>query len=160
MVADAGSAVIAILGAVRRLRKLWVLCLTLGLFALALPAASLAGGSAGDQQYTDPFGGGGGSSATTSQTTTASAPPPTTAAAPPATTPADTTPVETTPATTPDATTAVSPTPDTGVVTTDPTGGSAGTLPYTGYPAWMAGGFGVVMLVSGLTLRRRSRTER
>src|ERR1700761_6164281 len=86
----------------RRSRLLIAACLTLGVLALALPAASLAGGSAGDQQYTHPFGGGAAQPAQTSTTsaappTTTSAPPASsTAAAPPATTPAA--PVQTTPA--------------------------------------------------------------
>jgi hypothetical protein len=145
-----------ILAHVRRPRLLIAVCLTLGLLALALPAASLAGGSAGDQQYTDPFGGG---AAKPAQTTTASAPPATatqtaTATAPPAATappqtnpPATTTPVAPAAgASDPPATTADSST------TADP----PATLPMTGYSAWMAGGFGAVMLASGFALRRRA----
>jgi hypothetical protein len=142
---------------VRRPRHLIAVCLTLGLLALALPAVSLAGGSAGDQQYTDPFGGGGGSSATTTQPTTTSAPP-ATATTPPATTPPATTPpATTTPATTTPETTPAAPA-DTGPISADPS--ATTTLPYTGYPAWMAAGFGVAMLGAGLTLRRRARPER
>jgi hypothetical protein len=146
-----------ILAHVHRPRLLIAVCLTLGLLALALPAASLAGGSAGDQQYTDPFGGG---AAKPAQTTTASTPaststpvaPPatTTAAAPPATTPAA--PAQTTPV----APAAANPTAPDPTATTATSSDPPATLPMTGYSAWMAGGFGAVMLASGLALRRRA----
>ena len=66
----------------RRPRHALVVLLVLGLLGFALPALALAagGGSAGDQQYTDPFGGSG--SATTTHRTTTSAPAPTTSSAP------------------------------------------------------------------------------
>jgi hypothetical protein len=144
-----------ILADVRRPRLLIAVCLTLGLLALALPAASLAGGSAGDQQYTDPFGGG---AAQPAQTTTASAPPATTTQAPTATAPATTAPPQTNPpaTTTPVAPAAGATDPPATTADSSTTADPPATLPMTGYSAWMAGGFGVVMLASGFALRRRA----
>ena len=73
-------------GPMRDARHLAILLVILGALLLALPAAALAG-SAGDNQYTNPFGGGGSGSSSTS-----SAPPATTTSAAPAT---STTPVAT-----------------------------------------------------------------
>lgn len=111
----------------------------LGVIAVALvvPALSLAGGSAGNQQYTDPFGSGSGS------TTTHAAAPSTTASPPPATTP------ETTAATVAATTTAADPTAT--AATT-----SSGTLPHTGYDLWTGVGFGVTLIAAGIVLRRRT----
>lgn len=121
-----------------------VACLLLGLLALGAPAVALAGGSAGDQQYTDPFGAG---------TTTTSAARDTATATTPATTPAS----ATTPAATP---TAADPAPaqtSTGSQPTATVAGTASSLPYTGYDTWMAAGFGAVMLATGLGLRLQAR---
>jgi LPXTG-motif cell wall-anchored protein len=134
-------------------RHLAVLLVVLGALALAVPAVALAGGSAGDNQYTNPFGGGTTSqptSTTPPQTSSTTAPQTTTSAAPAATTvsPATaTTSVVTT--SDPTATAAASP----GVGTT--TGGKA--LPRTGYADWELAGFGLVMIAGGLVIRRRSR---
>jgi hypothetical protein len=137
--------------AVPGLRKIVSYLLLLGALVLAVPAVTLAagGGSAGDQQYTDPFAtqpGSGSShkSTTPSTTTTAAAPATTTTAPAPVTTttaPATASSDPTT-ATTPTATTASNP--------------SAKTLPYTGYDSWLAGGFGLVMAGAGLGLRRKA----
>jgi LPXTG-motif cell wall-anchored protein len=122
--------------------------LVLGALALSIPAATLAsgGGSAGDQQYTDPFAGSSTPTASTHTTTHAqtTTPPPTTSAAPPATV---------TPTTVSTAT---------GTLNADPSGMPTATaagsqLPYTGYDSWLAGGFGFAMVSAGLVLRRRTR---
>ncbi len=57
--ACATAITVAILARVRALRWLVTCMLLLGALALAIPAVTLAsgGGSAGDQQYTDPFAG-------------------------------------------------------------------------------------------------------
>ena len=123
--------------------------LLLGAVALSIPAVTLAaggGGSAGDQQYTDPFGG----TSTPSSTTHATATPTT-----PATTNAPTT---SAPAST---VAASSTTSAAGTLTSDPgsmpTATTAGNqLPYTGYDIWLAGAFGFAMVGGGLLLRRRT----
>jgi LPXTG-motif cell wall-anchored protein len=126
--------------------------LVLGALALSIPAATLAsgGGSAGDQQYTDPFAGTSTPTASTHTTTHAqtTTPQPTTSAAPPATV-APTT-VSTVTGTM------------TGTLIADPSGmptatAASGQLPYTGYDSWLAGGFGFAMVSAGLVLRRRTR---
>ena len=145
----------------RRPRLLTVACcLVLAVACLGAPAIALAGGSAGDQQYTDPFSGGspGGGSATATapaQTETATAPAQTTPAESPDTTPAPTAPADTTPS----ETTPVEPStePDPTATVAAP---STGTLPYTGYAAWTAAGFGAVLLGAGLALRLRTRPAR
>jgi hypothetical protein len=134
------------------------------LVALAVPAVSFAGGSAGDQQYTDPFAGssgGGGSGSHTASTTTSSpatttsspAPAQTTASEAPSTTPA----VSTSPA---DPTTAAAVPTTAGEPTATVAGGSSRTLPYTGYDAWTAVGFGLTLVVGGAAMRWRLRTRR
>ena len=147
----AGS--IAILRAMRDARHLATLLVVLGAFALAVPTIALAGGSAGNNQYTNPFGPG-----TTSQPTTTAPPhtssttPPqtTTASAPPSTSVApDTATVSAVTTSDPTATAAASPR----VGTTTATKG----LPYTGYAGWDIAGFGLVMIAGGFVIRRRSR---
>ena len=112
---------------------------------LAGPAVALAqgGGSAGDQQYTDPFGGGGPKTHTTHTTTQAqtTTQAPTTTSAPP---------TASAPAVTPAAAPAA----------TDPTATAAGagkTLPYTGLDLWTVAGFGITLTASGLLIRTRTR---
>jgi hypothetical protein len=133
--------------------------LLLILVALAVPAVSLAGGSAGDQQYTDPFGGSSGSGSHSASTSTPS-PAPTTSS------PAQTTP-SAAPSTTPAASTnSADPTTAAAVPTTagEPTatmaGGPSTTLPYTGYDAWTAVGFGLTLLAGGAALRWHLRARR
>jgi hypothetical protein len=123
----------------------------LGVLALAAPAVTLAGGggSAGDQQYTDPFAhthSSASSHKSTTTSTTTNAPAPATATP---TTPATTTTpaAPSTPTTDPTATIA-------STTTTPPT--SAKTLPYTGYDGWLAGAFGLVLAAAGLGLRRKA----
>jgi hypothetical protein len=121
--------------------------IVLGLLAMLTPALSLAaggGGSAGDQQYTDPFAGtpagkakGSGGSSSTASTPS------------PASTTVTSVATATTPTTTPTATTAAG-------TSSDPIGRSR-TLPYTGFESWEAAGFGLVLLVGGLGLRRGTR---
>lgn len=115
----------------------------IGVLALSVPAVTVAsggGGSAGDQQYTDPFAG---TSTPTSATHTTTSAPTTPAA--PATTAA--------PATSP-------PVQPTTTIDSDPTATMASTsanqLPYTGYDGWLAATFGFVMVAGGLILRRRT----
>jgi cytoskeletal protein RodZ len=139
-------------------RHLAALLVVLGALALAVPAVALAGGSAGNNQYTNPFGGGTTPQPTTTtppQTSSTAAPQPTTSAAPPATTQSPgtaTTSVVTTSdptATSEPTATAASP----GVGTT--TGGTG--LPRTGYAVWELAGFGLVMVAGGFVIRRRGR---
>lgn len=138
----------------RRPRHAFLVLLILGLAGFAVPAVTLAagGGSAGDQQYTDPFGGSGGGRATkTTATSTAPTPPPTT---PPATTPP-----ATAPATAP-ATTAPAPAPG---ATSTPTavaatsGRKGKTLPFTGYDGRLAALLGAGLVLGGAGLRIRLR---
>lgn len=105
-----------------RLRLLAALAVVV---VLALPVAALAG-SAGDNQYSDPFGN---SSPTQTQTTTTpSAPAPSQPVATP------------TASTQPTATTA---------------SGSSGQLPRTGLDLRVVGGAGVLLIAGGLLLRRK-----
>jgi LPXTG-motif cell wall-anchored protein len=127
--------------------------LLLGALALAVPAVTLAsgGGSAGDQQYTDPFAGtpAPGKSKTTSTTsapTTTSAPPSSTA--PPAVAPSTT-------SATPVASTQTSSDPTTPTATI--ASSTAGQLPRTGYDSWLAGVAGFALMGGGLALRARLR---
>jgi LPXTG-motif cell wall-anchored protein len=125
--------------------------LVIGVLALSVPAVTLAAGgsgSAGDQQYTDPFAG---TSTPTSAAHTTSAPTATaipTTTAPPAGAPT-TSVTQTTP----------SPASATGTTISDPTATMASTsahqLPYTGYDGWLAAAFGFAMVTGGLVLRRR-----
>jgi hypothetical protein len=116
--------------------------LVIGMLALSVPAVTLAsgggGGSAGDQQYTDPFAG---TPTSSSHTTTATAP--ASSAPTPTVAPATgTTTAQLTAGTTPTATIAAT---------------AANQLPYTGYDAWLAAGFGLAMVAGGLGLRYRTR---
>ena len=125
--------------------------LLLGALALAIPAVTLAsgGGSAGDQQYTDPFAGTPPPSKSKTKTT-ATAPSSPTSTAPVATasttTPASATPVASTSSssdpTTPTATIASS---------------TAGTLPHTGYDDWLPAALGFALVGGGLLIRVRLR---
>ena len=121
--------------------------------ALAVPAATLAanGGSAGDQQYTDPFAGT--PAPTSTQTSTTPAPAPATATAPVASTPSAGTPapVTATPAASPAAGS------ETPAATTTPVPTHPTELPFTGYDSWLAAGLGAAMVAGGLVLRRRAR---
>jgi hypothetical protein len=126
--------------------RLVTLLLVAGALALAVPAVTLAsgGGSAGDQQYTDPFAGS--TTPTSASHTTTSAPPtstaaPTTTSAPPPT--ATVAPASTT-------------TPATAADPTTPTATTA-QLPYTGYDGWVAGLCGFALVSGGLVLRHRVR---
>jgi hypothetical protein len=96
-------------------------------FALTFPAAALAD-SAGDNQYSDPFG-----------NTTPSAPAQTNTTTTPAATPA---PATSTPATT---------TSSSSSTKTDP----SAQLPRTGLDLRLVGGAGILLLGAGLLLRRR-----
>jgi len=136
---------------------MFLLLLILGLAGFAVPAATLAagGGSAGDQQYTDPFGGSGGGKATkTTATSTATAPAPAPAPAPAATTPPATTPTTSTPAPTGSGTTG---TPTAVAATSAKTGKTGKTLPFTGYDGRLAALLGAGLVLGGAGLRIRLR---
>ena len=117
--------------------------IVLGLLATVVPAAALAnGGSAGDNQYVDPLAGvhshsgkSGSSSPATSAATTS--------------TPAASTSAAST------ATTATTPTATSAATSTDPSSKTK-TLPFTGFQDWQAAGLGLVLVASGLILRRRA----
>ncbi len=121
----------------------------LGALALAVPAVTLAsgGGSAGDQQYTDPFAGTP-APGKSKPKTTATTPPPTTSTAPAAPAPA-------TPAPTPVASTSSSSDPTTPTATI--ASSTAGTLPHTGYDDRLAAALGFVLVGGGLLVRARLR---
>jgi LPXTG-motif cell wall-anchored protein len=131
-----------------RTRRWLVTCLLLlAAFAFAVPAVTLASGgcSAGDQQYTDPFGGS--SSSGKSKTTTTSAPststqPPTTSAPTASATPAASTSTASDPTSTPTATIAST---------------ATNQLPHTGYDSRLAAVLGFVLAGGGLGLRARLR---
>jgi cytoskeletal protein RodZ len=132
-----------------RLRHVLVCLGLLAFVSLGCATAAVAqGGSAGDQQYTDPFG----STKTSSQTstqpqgTTPSTTPATTTSAPSGTAAATTTPTATSGsyAGTPAATAAS----DTS---------SSKTLPFTGINVWTVAGLGLTLTAAGLLIRLRSR---
>lgn len=129
-----------------------LVCLGL-LLLLAGPTVALAqgGGSAGDQQYTDPFG------STTHSSTHTQTQTQQTSTSPPVTTPADT---STVPAGA-DATTPAGTDTSSGPVATAATNasgsGSGKTLPYTGLDLWTVVGVGLTLMASGLLIRIRSR---
>ncbi|MHB1568901.1 MAG: hypothetical protein ACYC0H_06825 [Solirubrobacteraceae bacterium] len=133
-------------------RRVLAWTLTAAALALSVPAATLAagGGSAGDQQYTDPFAGTSPTTsthATTTHTTTAAqstAQTSSSAAAPP---------VTSTATAAPQTSTAASPS-----SSTQPTATIAhGQLPYTGYDSWLAGACGFTLVAAGVGLRARLR---
>jgi hypothetical protein len=136
-------------------RRLLTWILVLAALGLAVPAATLAagGGSAGDQQYTDPFAG---TPHPAGSTHTATTPPPTTTPAPTTTAPA---PAASTPAPAPSTTPLPAAPPATAVTSTAsaPTTARPTTLPFTGYDSWLAGALGVAMIGAGVILRRRAR---
>jgi predicted flap endonuclease-1-like 5' DNA nuclease len=111
-----------------RPRRLSVLAATL---ALAFPAAALAGGSAGDNQYSDPFG----------NTQPSQAPPAVTNTTPAATPPATST---SAPAAAPSSSSRASTTAE-----------ASGQLPRTGLDLRLVGGIGIVLVAGGIALRRR-----
>jgi LPXTG-motif cell wall-anchored protein len=124
-----------------RSRRAVMLLGLLAVLVLGAPMAALAagGGSAGDQQYTDPLG-----SSTTTRTATTRT---TTTGTTPATTTA-------TPAT---ATTPPTPTPTATVATGQTISKTASQLPNTGYGAILAGALGVGLLAAGIIIRTRPR---
>jgi hypothetical protein len=121
-----------------RFRLVFVCFCLLAILSGPTAAALASGGSAGDQQYTDPFG----STKTTSTQTATGQPTATTPA--PATTGGT---VASVPGTTPVATAA----------TSTASAGTGKTLPYTGLDLWTVSGLGLTLLVSGLLIRFRSR---
>jgi hypothetical protein len=123
-----------------RFRLVFVSFCMLAILSGPTAAALASGGSAGDQQYTDPFG-----STKTSSTHTASS-------QPAATTPAP----STTNATVATSTVSGS-TPVATAATSTASAGTGKTLPYTGLDLWTVSGLGLTLLVSGLLIRFRSR---
>jgi hypothetical protein len=142
---------IAILAGVRTPRWLVTCMLLLSALALAVPAVTLAagGGSAGDQQYTDPFAGTSpGESKPTTTTTSAPA-----TSTQPATQPSDTSaPPASTPVASATATSSDPTTPTATIASSTP-----GQLPHTGYDSWLAAGLGFVLVSCGMGLRGRLR---
>jgi hypothetical protein len=138
---------VAILAWVRTPRWLVTCMLLLGALALAIPAATVAsgGGSAGDQQYTDPFGSTSSGKSTPKTTSTSH---PTTSSQPAATAPPTT-------SATPVAGTSTASDPSTPTATIAST--TTGELPHTGYDGLLAAGLGFVMVGGGLGLRARLR---
>jgi LPXTG-motif cell wall-anchored protein len=126
--------------------------LLLGVLALAVPAVTLAGGggSAGDQQYTDPFAGTAPGKSKPKTTTTAPTTAPQSATAPATTTPPPT-------SATPVASTSGASDPTTPTATIASATGTAGELPHTGYDGWLAAALGFALVGGGLGLRARLR---
>ena len=124
--------------------------LLLGVLVLAVPAVTLGsgGGSAGDQQYTDPFAGTSPGKSKPKTTTTGAPTTSTQAAAPTTSAP---------PAATPVASSSTSSDPTTPTATIASATGTAGELPHTGYDSWLAAGLGFVLVGGGLGLRARLR---
>ncbi|MGH2856583.1 MAG: LPXTG cell wall anchor domain-containing protein [Solirubrobacteraceae bacterium] len=121
----------------------WIVVASVLALALAIPAVTLAagGGSAGDQQYTDPFAGSPTTATTTPTHTQTATSTPTATSAPP--TPSAS-------ATTPQSTVTLT--------SNDPTATTAHQqLPYTGYDSWLAGALGFSLVGAGVVVRRRAR---
>lgn len=121
-----------------RFRLAFVCLCLLAILSGPTAAALASGGSAGDQQYTDPFG----STKTSSQTTSSQAAPTTSAATPASPTTATVATVTGTP---------------TATAATTASAGTGKTLPYTGLNLWTVSGLGLTLLISGLLIRIRSR---
>ena len=121
--------------------------LLLGALALAIPAVTLAsgGGSAGDQQYTDPFAGTAPGKSKPKTTTTST---PTTSSQPAATTPAATPTTSATPVAS--TSTSSDPTTPTATIASTTTSTTTGELPHTGYDGWLAATLGFVLVGGGL----------
>jgi hypothetical protein len=118
--------------------------LVLLLVAIVPPAVALAQGpSAGDNQYTDPLGG----TKTTKSTTTATTP-----ATQPATTP-------TPPSSSSTGSLSASPPAATsagaGTTTSSTSSSDSGSLPMTGFDAWLGFAVGAGLVVAGVVVRRR-----
>jgi hypothetical protein len=140
----------------RGARHVAAVLVVLGALALMLPALALAGGSAGNNQYTNPFGSTTPSSPPATSSTSSSPPATTPATTPPATSPATTPPASSTAAASAGVTTTAEPTATAAAGAGPATSGTSGPgLPRTGYVAGEAAGFGLVLLVSGVLIRRR-----
>jgi hypothetical protein len=130
----------------RRVTRAWF-ALALVLAAIVPPAVALANGpSAGDNQYTDPLAG----TKTTKSTTTA------TTAPQPTTTPQTTT---TPAAPSPGSTGSLSSSPPTATsssasTTTGASSSHSGTLPMTGFDAWLGLAVGAGLIGAGVAVRR------
>jgi LPXTG-motif cell wall-anchored protein len=157
-----------------RMRHLLAALLLLGLFAAAVPVGALAdGGSAGDQQYVDPLAGNNNSHSSSSAPSSSSSAPSSsgsssgsassgtssgdTSSSSASSSGASSSGASSSSSSAPTATT-VTGTPVSGTTTTsgaDPS--SAGQLPRTGYDSRLAAAIGLVLLLAGIVLRRRSR---
>ena len=142
------------------MRRRYLIACVCVLGLLCAPAAALAqggGGSAGDQQYTDPLAG----TTTGSQTQPASTTPassPTTTSAPATSTPSSTTPGS--PTSSGQATTSAPATSDSAAPTATTASGttdSQKTLPFTGINLFALAGVGLGLTASGLLIRIRAR---
>ena len=121
----------------------------LSVLALAAPATALAG-SAGDQQYQDPFGGSNNSGQNNSSGSSGSSSSPTP------------TPVPTTPPTSGGSTPTPTPVPTTAPTAPTPTTTTTATgagLPRTGLDAWQVALLGLGLLCAGSGLRLRLRAH-
>lgn len=127
----------------------YFLVVVVGLMLLA-PVALASGTSAGDQQYTDPLGGSnasnGGSANSSNSGSNSSAP-----SSPPA-------------SSAPPSPTATAATTSASVTAASPSYAASGTaasaaLPRTGFNAWLGAAFGVVLLGTGLAVRRQVHRE-
>ncbi len=110
-----------------------------------------AAGSAGDQQYTDPFAGTAPGKSKPKTTTTT----PTTSSQPAATTPAATPTTSATPVAS--TSTSSDPTTPTATIASTTSSTTSGQLPHTGYDGWLAATLGFVLVGGGLGLRARLR---
>jgi pilus assembly protein FimV len=134
-----------------------------GALMLAPQAALASGPSAGDNQYTDPLAG------KTTSTTHHTKPPPPKTTSSPASTPPASTPPPAAPAS--GSTGTATPTPAPLASSTATTGTAAastgttakhskGTLPMTGFGAWLEAALGAALTGTGLALRRRRASSR
>jgi cytoskeletal protein RodZ len=139
-----------------RSRRILICLILLGLFALVTPVMALAqggGGSAGDNQYTDPLSG----SPPPTQTNTNTAPTTSTSSAPPATSTAPSSDATTTTSTpTPTPTPAPTATAPTATIASSTGTGTSAQLPYTGYDGGLAAAIGFVLAGGGIVLRLRT----
>jgi cobalamin biosynthesis Mg chelatase CobN len=120
--------------------------LALLLVAIVPPAVALANGpSAGDNQYTDPLGGG---TKTTKSTTPATTAPTTTPAAQPTTTIAPSTGTTGSLSSSPTLATSAS-------SSTTSSSSDSGSLPVTGFDAWLGFAVGAGLVGVGFAVRRR-----
>jgi cytoskeletal protein RodZ len=138
---------------VSRRRQILGSLVVVAALSLLVPAVSMAGGSAGDQQYVDPLGGSGSSgSKSHSKSTTTHPPAPTTTS--PSTAPSSPPTTSTSPAviSSNSTTSTTASTTSSSAHAADPS--TSSTLPRTGLDVELAVAVGVGLLGAGLALRR------